>query len=248
MENTRKIAEKIVETLENELLRINIPSIKCIYISGSFCRGDWLNSSSDLDIHMIFSENIETKQNDLAKIYEIVENSNDLKTFYSHTPGGIDFGFNDITNVPKTLEEALKPSPYPYFSTLMFDIKKHCKTIYGIELTKLLPETPNPKNNVKEWIKLLIERTKKMEEGNIKIPFNTYKIILGLQILYGENNINKYDILQLYQKNVPSFDNKWFGEVVIRNYIGSIYPERPLINFESKLYTKFMEDVNEMLK
>jgi predicted nucleotidyltransferase len=243
MENTKKIAEIIVKTLENELSQINLPSIKCIYVPGSFSRGDWLNNSSDLDIHMIFAETNETRQNDLNIIYEIVEKAKDSKTFYSHTPGGIDYGFNEIINIPKTPEEALKPGPYPYFSTLMFDIKKYCKTIYGIDLYKFLPETPDPKKNIKEWLLILMERTKKLEMGNIKIPFNTYKMILGLQILYGENTINKYEILQLYEKNVPEFEMKWFGGIVIRNYLGSMYPGRPLASFENELYVNFMDDI-----
>jgi predicted nucleotidyltransferase len=248
MENTKKIAEIIVKTLENELPKTDLPSIKCIYVPGSFCRGDWLNNSSDLDIHMIFSENNETRQNDLNKIYGIVEKAKNQKIFYSHAPGGIDYGFVEIRNIPKTLDEALKPNPYPYFSTLMFDIKKYCKTIYGIDLNKLLPETPDPKKNIKEWLLILIERTKKLEADNIKIPFNTYKMIQGLQILYGENNINKYEILQLYEKNVPEFEMKWFGGIVIRNYIGSIYPNRPLASFENELYIRFMDEIGMMLK
>jgi flavodoxin len=247
MENTKKIAENIVNTLGEQLAKIELSSIASIYVPGSFCRGDWLNNSSDLDIHFVFSENTDMRQNDMDKIYKIIEKAKGRKTLYSHAPGGIDYGFSEMANVPKTLEEALAPNPYPYFSTLMFDIKKYNKTIYGVEINQLLPEAPDPKLNVKEWILILIERTKKLENESIKIPLNAYKIILGLQILYGDNNINKYEILQLYQKNVPEFDMKWFGEMIIRNYIGSIYPERPLTIFENELYIKFMTDIIMLL-
>jgi predicted nucleotidyltransferase len=246
MENTKETSEIIVNALGNNLTKIILPSIISIYIPGSFCRGDWLNNSSDLDIHIIFSKNNETRENDLKRIYESVEEAKGSKILYSHMPGGIDYGFNEIANVPKTLEEALEPSPYPYFSTLMFDIKEHNKTIYGTEINKLLPETPDPRINIKKWIQILIERTRRLENNNIKIPFNIYKMILGLQILYGDKNINKYDILQLYQKNVPGFKMKWFGEMVIRNYIGSIYPERPLLIFENKLYREFMDNIMKL--
>jgi predicted nucleotidyltransferase len=248
MENTKEIADSIVEALVNKLSKENLQSIKSIYIPGSYSRGDWLNCSSDLDIHIISSGYIESKQNDLIKIRGIIEKAIDSKIFYSHTPGGVDYGFNGIDNIPKTIEEALKPSPYAYFSTFMFDIKKYCKTIYGTELSKLLPETPDPKMNAKEWIKILIERNKTYEEGSFKILYNTYKIILGLQILYGTNSINKYEILQLYQKNVPLFNRKWFGEIIIRNYIGSIYPEKPLIKLETKLLKEFIDGIKELIQ
>ena len=247
MKNTKKIADSIVEALINKLSKESLQSIECIYIPGSYSRGDWLNSSSDLDIHIINSGNTKSKQEDLAKIHGIINEAIDSRIFYSHAPGGVDYGFSEIENIPKTMEEVLKPNPYTYFSTFMFDIKKHCMTIYGTELSKLLPETPDPKMNVKEWIKILIEKNKTYEEGNDRISYNTYKIILGLQILYGINSINKYEILQLYQKNVPSFNKKWFGELIIRNYIGSIYPERPMKKFENKLFIEFIEDINKLL-
>jgi predicted nucleotidyltransferase len=240
MENTKEIAEKIVETLSNELSKIKLSSLKCIYILGSYCRGDWLNNCSDLDIHMIYSEDNNMRQNDLNKIHKIVENINGLKKINSHCPGGIDYGFNEFAYIPKTVEDASKPNPYPYFSALMFDLKKYHKTVYGIELNELLPETPDTKTTTKNWLLVLLERTKVLERGNIKIPFNVYKIILALQLIFGEITINKYKILELYQRNVPEFEMKWFGEMIIRNYIGSIYPERPLIMYEHNMYLDFL--------
>ena len=71
--------------------------------------------------------------------------------FPSHCPGGVEYGFNNIGNIPKTYDEACKPSPYAYFSTLMFDFKTNNITIYGENINDLLPETPDPKVYAREW-------------------------------------------------------------------------------------------------
>jgi hypothetical protein len=129
----------------------------------------------------------------------------------------------------------------------MFDLKKYHKTIYGEELNKLLPDTPDPKKTAKDWLIVLIDRAKKIDKSDIKIQFVMYKIILALQLFFGKISINKYNILQLYQKNIPEFKMKWFGEMVIRNYIGSIYPERPVIVYEYGLYANFMNQIIEFV-
>jgi hypothetical protein len=245
MENTKEVADNIVKVLSNELEKIDLPSLKCIYILGSYCRGDWLNNCSDLDIHMIYSDNNNTRQNDINRIYEIIEKTKGTRTIYSHCPGGIDYGFNEYFNIPKTLDDASKPNPYPYFSTLMFDLKKNHKTIYGVELNDLLPETPDFKKTAKDWLLVLIDRAKKIERNDIRIQFIMYKIILALQLIFGKPSINKYEILELYNEYVPEFDMKWFGEMVIRNYTGSIYPERPIMIYDYELYLKFMNKINK---
>jgi predicted nucleotidyltransferase len=247
MEHTKEIADTIVNKLQNALAKFSLPSMKCIYISGSYCRGDFLNNSSDLDVNFIFSDNNGTKDNDLKTINNIVEKAKGTKILYSHCPGGIDYGYNEYSYIPKSLIEASKPNPYPYFSTLMFDLKKYHKTIYGEELSKLLPDTPDPKKTVKDWLIVLIDRARKIDKNDIKIQFVMYKIILALQLLFGEISINKYNILHLYEKNVPGFKMKWFGEMVIRNYIGSIYPERPVIMYEYELYANFMNQVIQLV-
>ena len=129
----------------------------------------------------------------------------------------------------------------------MFDLKKYSKTIYGTNICELLPETPNTKIVSREWVKSLINRTRNYEKDNIKIIFNVYKIIIGLQIFWGEITVNKYDILKLYQENVPDFEMKWFGEMIIRNYIGSIYPKKSQTIFDFNKYINFMENVDEIL-
>jgi predicted nucleotidyltransferase len=247
MESTKAIVDNIVDALKSELTGKNLPSFKCVYISGSYCRGDWLDNCSDLDVGIIYSDNIKSKQNDLDEIYRIIEKSKGGKILYSHTPDGIDYSFNENDYIPKTLDEASKPNPYPYFSTLMFDLKENHKTIYGIELNDLLPETPNPKKTAKDWLLALIRRMKKLDPKDIKLQYNTYKMVLALQLLFGKETINKYEILKLYQENVPRNKMKWFGQAVISNYVGSIFPERPAIIYDYKLYMDFIDEIKNIV-
>jgi len=55
--NTKILADSIIKKLSAELKKYDLPYFKSIYVCGSYCRGDWLNSSSDLDIHTICDDN-----------------------------------------------------------------------------------------------------------------------------------------------------------------------------------------------
>jgi len=247
--NTKLLADNIIDTLFNRLKNHELPAFKSIYVCGSYCRGDWLNSNSDLDIHMINNDNAdEYQEENLNHIKSIVSEVLNGDVFYSHCPGGIEYGFNSIANIPKTYDEACKPSPYAYFSTLMFDFKKNHITLYGDEINNLLPETPNPKENAYEWIAMLSDRIKSLEKDDFRLPFSTYKCIIAAQIYFGEETINKYKMLELYHKYVPDFSMKWFGELVIRNYIGSIYPEKIPVRFPHSEYLSFVDELTNIVK
>ena len=248
MVNTKLLADKIVRALINRLKNCELPAFKSIYIAGSYCRGDWLNSSSDLDIHMINSDNAtEHKENNLNCIKSIVSETLNGQAFPSHCPGGVEYGFSNILNIPKTYDEACKPSPYAYFSTLMFDFKENNMTIYGDNINSLLPETPNPKAHAREWLSALTERITNAEADDFKLPFGVYKAIMAAQLHYGETTINKYKMLELYQKYVPDFSMKWFGELVVRNYIGSIYPDRIPMRFPHSEYLNFINELKHIV-
>ena len=241
MQNTKLLADKIVNSLTTRLSNVHLPAFKSVYICGSYSRGDWLNCSSDLDIHMIYNDcGAEKKELDLEHIKSIVSESIDGQNFFSHTPDGIDYGFSYISNIPKTFAEACRPSPYAYFSTLMYDLKENHITIYGDEINGILPKSPNPKMNAREWLLMLVDRVKNYDAEDFRLPWSTYKAIIAAQLHHGEVSVNKYKMLELYQNYVPDFSMKWFGELVIRNYIGSIYPDKLPIKFSNTDYIQFI--------
>ncbi|MCL2519271.1 MAG: hypothetical protein FWF15_11980 [Oscillospiraceae bacterium] len=233
VKNTKLLADKIVDALSNRLQNIELPSIKSIYVCGSYCRGDWLNCSSDLDIHMIINDS----GADLEYIKSIVDDD-----FPSHCPGGVEYGVSHISHIPKTYQDACKPSPYAYFSTLMFDLKENNITLYGDNINDLLPVTPDPKVYARDWFHMLSGRLNDDE----RLPFGVYKMIIAAQLHFGEKTVNKYKMLELYQKYIPEFSMKWFGELVIRNYIGSIYPDRVPACFSYAEYRSFVDELSKL--
>ncbi len=247
--NTKTLADSIVNSLRIELKNCSLPAFKSIYVCGSYCRGDWLNKSSDLDLHTIYNDkNIDNREDDINYLKKIVEKAKAGTIFNSHCPGGIDYGFSFSSNIPKSYDEACKPSPYAYFSTLMFDLKQHHITLYGEELDRYLPETPDPKLNAIDWLLSIINRAKSLDRDDFKMPFIVYRAILAIQLIYGEITINKYKILDLYQRYIPDFDMKWFGELLIRNYLGSFYPDRPSESFPAQDYIDFFRSLSYLVE
>ena len=128
----------------------------------------------------------------------------------------------------------------------MFDFKKNHRTLYGREINGLLPEAPNPKACAKDWLSMLAGRIKALGPDDFRLPFTAYKMITAAQLVFGEADINKYRILELYQRYVPDFETKYFGEIVIRNYLGSFYPGRPPVLFEKSDYQAFADDLSRI--
>ena len=249
MINTKDIADEIVSGLQFELKKHSLPSFKSIYILGSYCRGDWLNCSSDLDIHTIYNdESMATKNKDFALLKHIVDDILNNREFPSHCPGGIEYGFNRFQDVPKTYESACIPSPYAPFSICMFDLKENHITVYGSDLNNILPPHPDPKSHAKQWLSYLVKRISEIDEDNFRIPFITYKAITAAQMHFGKPSINKYRILELYQKHIPHFPMKHYGEIVIRNYLGSIYPNRLPVHMEKADCMEFLDELLAITK
>jgi predicted nucleotidyltransferase len=246
MENTKIIADTAVEEIEKQIRCCKFATVESIYVSGSYCRGDWLNSNSDLDINVIFDSNKDEAEINAEKneIKEIVQKY----TFDSHTPGGIDFGVSETKYIPKNKDDAAKANPYAYYSAFMFDLKANHKNIYGKDIATMLPEEPDKVLSCKNMIYALSERIKDGGTNDRKRAYNAYKIVQLLQMIYGECTINKYDILKLYEKKVPEFSRKWIGEMLIRDYVGSIYPEKPLNNFDAMIYSDFVDDIIRMME
>lgn len=225
--NTKQIASEIVSGLSAYLSNADLPAVRSVFVSGSYCRGDWLDSSSDLDITVILTMSAE-KERDLQQIRSVIVSMMDGRPFPSQCPDGVDLGIITEDLIPKTQAEASKPSPYPPFSINMFDLKAHHITLYGDDISALLPPSPSPAECAADCLRALGQRLSALKpDDTLRAMFLTYKAITAAQLHFGELTLNKYRILELYQRYVPEFPEKCFGERVIRNYIGSFYPERP---------------------
>lgn len=225
--NTRIIANEIVSGLSGYLSHADLPAVRSVFVSGSYCRGDWLDSSSDLDITVILTTSA-SRERDLQQIRSVVASMMEGGPFPSQCPDGVDFGIITEDLIPKTQAEASVPAPFPPFSINMFDLKAHHITLYGDDINALLPPSPSPAECAADCLRVLGQRLSALKpDDTLRAMFLTYKAITAAQLHFGEPTLHKYRILELYQKYVPEFPEKCFGERVIRNYIGSFYPERP---------------------
>lgn len=228
--NTKQIADEIVTGLTDTLSKANLPGTRSVFVSGSYCRGDWLDSSSDLDVAVLLRGEAAPaeREQDMDLVRSAIGSIMGSRPFPSQCPGGVDLCVISDDLLPKTREEAGIPSPYPPFSVTMFDLKAHSITLYGEEINSLLPESPSPAECAGDWLCLLSRRLGSLQpdEGR-RAMFLAYKAVTAAQLHFGEPTLHKYRMLELYQANVPAFPEKCFGERVIRNYIGSFYPERP---------------------
>lgn len=68
--NTKQIAGEIVSGLSDSLSHADLPTVRSVFVFGSYCRGDWLDSSSDLDITVILRDvPPAAREHDLQWIY-----------------------------------------------------------------------------------------------------------------------------------------------------------------------------------
>ena len=123
---TKKLAETIVNGLRDALSCANLPAIRSVYLSGSYCRGDWLDCSSDLDVGGVIRDADNSLiERDIQWLQNVLEELKGTAAFPSHCPDGIDFSTSPESALPKTREEAAVPAPYSLFSTTMFDLYAH---------------------------------------------------------------------------------------------------------------------------
>lgn len=246
---TKKLAETIVNGLQDALSCANLPAIRSVYVSGSYCRGDWLDRSSDLDVGVIIRDVDDSLiEQDIQWLQKVLEELKGNVAFPSHCPGGIDFSTSPESALPKSREEAAVPAPYSLFSTTMFDLYAHHILLYGDELDHILPSCPDPTEAAGPWLAMLDKRVEAMGPIHPRAMFLAYKAATAAQLHFGEATLNKYRILELYQEHVPDFEGKEFGEQVIRNYLGSFYPERPPMEFSGAKCAEFVRKLRELVQ
>jgi hypothetical protein len=54
-------------------------------------------------------------------------------------------------------------------------------------------------------------------------------------------------MLRLYLSNVPAFESKVIGELVIREYLGSVYPERLPRYLDPGAYRRLIVDLSHLV-
>lgn len=255
MENTYNKAKEIVESLQSIFLddKNDFSSIRNVFITGSFVRGDWLNMSSDLDIQVLFYQNSlpDIQEKEIFKLQKIIEYKFGNPPFPSHamyTQFGLDWSLNDY--LPYDTKDIMDISPFSLYNIFYFDFFRNRKLIYGDDFTHLLPKEIDVKQLVKPAIDYFLGRItqENMDNHEIKSAHIVYKVAIILQIYFGEKTLDKWKILYLYLQNVPEFSLKYVGEMIIRNYIGSYYPDRKPLFFKNQIYIDYVKAVRSLLE
>ena len=107
------------------------------------------------------------------------------------------------------------------------------------------PPVPVPSSCAGAWLRFLCGR---QTDSSPRAMFGAYKAVTAAQLYFGEPTLNKYRMLELYQRYVPDFPDKPFGEQVIRNYIGSFYPERPPLLLPAARYAAFITELERLVE
>lgn len=84
---TREVARACVEHLRRELPRIRLRGIRCVFVNGSYVRGDWLDRRSDLDIGMVTESGWESG---FAELERLASEAIAGAIFAAHVDGGVD--------------------------------------------------------------------------------------------------------------------------------------------------------------
>lgn len=248
MENTYKVASEIVSFLQLGFVnnKFNIPTIRNVFITGSFVRGDWLNMSSDLDIQILYHKESQENERkiDLLKLQNAVSERFGNPPFPSQTmeiPTGLEWSQHEY--LPVTEQDISTISPFLSYNIFYFDFYKNRKLLHGTDFTNELPQPIDITKTIKPAIEFLTERIcNNNQYSNVcRCAYASYKIAVILQIYFGEIEIDKRKMLDLYLKNVPEFSHKHWGEIIIRNYIGSYYPDRKPTFFERYTYIDFAQ-------
>lgn len=250
MYGTRQLATEIVDKLQVDLRTrdVNLPGIRSVFLYGSFVRGDWLDSNSDLDIGVLFAgENALPDGFDQLRTFtdEILHG----RPFPSHTPGGIDWC--TLSAVPTQNHEVRTVTGFSALNIFLFDFVRNSLILWGEDFRKTLPAPPEPKTLVDAWFEGALARIDQLgdsERGRLKAPLIAGHSIFVVQLVFGERTIEKTRMLELYLHNVPDFPMKAAGEHLIRQWVGAIYPSQPPVLEPPSHYRRLVESFWDLVR
>ena len=250
---TRDIAREVVQKLRTELSSHspeNLSGVRSLFVYGSFMRGDWLDSSSDLDLGVLFSPgSSQANSTGYQTIQDAATRILAGRCFPSHTPGGIDWC--TLPSFPTRDEEVRRISAFPPFNIFMFDFMRYSDILWGEDFRSQMPAPPDPASLALPWFHAILARLDELGDSPLsrqKAPFNAYKALMLTQLVFGERTRDKTKILHLYMNNVPDFPMKSDGEKLIRQYLGATYPDRPPAFEEPSYYRRLIEQFRDMVQ
>ena len=98
-------------------------------------RGDWLDSSSDLDVNLLYKEGASSAlfEADVAALKACLRVNGAPTAFPSQCPGGIDWSFQAF--IPTSPVDVARPTPYAYYGVFYFDFLSNIRFLWGDDFT-----------------------------------------------------------------------------------------------------------------
>ena len=259
----KNLADEIVQGLEKRLsglLKDNDKGIWSVCICGSYPRGDFIPYNSDLDICVIFKPGREAafpiydacNEKKLKAIQNTPKEILNGRKFYSHHPSAIDWPTLLWEWIPKTQDDIkipLKGPNFRYFNIFLFDYIKNLCVLWGNDPRDIMPE-PLP---MSKMVQTLFQRqqnrnNKLLMEGNAAfMAFGTFLSIQVAQIIFGEETIDKRNLLSLYKNNVPDFPLKDFGCQMIEAKANQRFPDKKPEYKKPEQYMEFENQLREIV-
>lgn len=251
--DTHRIADHIVFDMSRRLADVGpvqLPTIRSVFIVGSWARGDWLNSLSDLDIKVLYHPHSDhaAKCRDLTQLKDASFGGAPQPEFASRRPGGIHWGTE--TWIPLQQEHEYEIWGNPYYSVFYFDFFAHRHHVWGEDFSHLLPDPVDTRSLLGMALQFgseLIDRLPETEEGLHNIAGAAYRSVLMTQLAFGEQTLDKTRLLDLYLRNVPRFPMKPAGEFVIRQYLGAVYPDYPPAYGSMPFYSELIGALRDLV-
>jgi hypothetical protein len=258
MHETYSFATKALTSLQFSLAElgsigsVELGPVRSVYVTGSYVRGDWLHSSSDLDITVLFREGFTSDKRDqaLSSIKRLAAQTPDQHGFPSHCPsGGIDWGTQMF--VPARQIDLRQIGPYLPYGVFFFDFRKHLEIIWGEDFRPALPEPLSVRELALptiDWMASMASSTKGLLDESHRMAFRAYNALQLAQLVFGEETLDKRKMLYLYGEHVPDFPGKHLGEYCIGQYVGSVYPDRAPTYLSPAVYMQFILAVQNLLR
>ena len=250
MYGTRALADEVVQGLRNWLSGVSpseLPGVRSVFLYGSFMRGDWLDSNSDLDIGLVLTDPSSADDPPWRPLHGRCQQLLARRPFPSHMPGGLDWC--TLPGLPRSDADVHQITGFAPLNMFLLEFMACCQVIWGEDFVRDLPEAPEPADLVDAWFSRALARMDDLGDSDLgrqKAPLMAGHSIFVAQLLFGERTINKRQMLDLYARNVPDFPMKPEGEHLIRQWVGAVYPEHPPEFEEPRHYRRMMESLREL--
>ena len=258
--STRELADELVSGLKEQLPQLldeDCRGLWSVCICGSYVRGDFMDSNSDLDFHVVFEpgsrESSEPYESEgFSAVKGLVDHIVAGRKLFGHNPDQFDWLMSSWESLPKRQADIQIPGGRPMTPLLnifLFDYLENLLVLWGTDPRSVMPDPLPFATLATGWFRgVKTARNRYLNAGNEwRIPFGAFKSIQVAQIVFGERTLDKRRLLELYTDNIPEFRLKEFGCRIIRDKLGQSFPDSPCEFAAWEDYADFEDELAELV-